>query len=414
MPTKPTNKTLTAKTPDILSSIQNNSSQVFKDNVTDDMISALYDDNASVRLSALREIGEVITTLQPVRNEFLSNLVNRIAFVIVTSKVYQNPWSMFKKGYLELGETVEEIFVKLAEPHKYDPEKAEEEFMRREIPDVLAVFHSVNYTEFYKRTIQRNDLRTAFLSWDGVVDLINKIIESMYTANNLDEFLLFKYMIAKAYLKGNIKKMHVDDITTDNAKDVTIQVKELSDLLTFMSDEYNEQGVDTFVDKQDQFLILTPKYNSTLDVAVLATSFNMDKAEFMGHRVLVDGFDKYNRRIDKIFKNYDWYVPFTEDELTKLKALKGLIVDVDWFKIYDQTFETTNNFNGEGLYWNYWLHVHKIISYSPYCAAIALTTDEVDNPTSQVDNNIVMLSKQPDVVDNATSQVDNNTLKQSE
>ena len=33
-----------------------------------------------------------------------------IGRVLITSKLYSNPWAVFKKGLLEYGETIEEIF----------------------------------------------------------------------------------------------------------------------------------------------------------------------------------------------------------------------------------------------------------------------------------------------------------------
>lgn len=392
MPTKPKKVESNTNPADLLSAVQSNASQQFRDVIPDDTIDALYDNDSSVRLNALHEIGSAILQYDAVQNEFITSLINRIAFVIIKSKVYYNPWAFLKNGYLELGETVEEIFIKLCDSHKYDPELAEQKWMEREIPDVASVFHTVNYKNFYKRTIQDNDLRTAFLSWDGLSDLVRGIIQTLYTSANLDEFLLIKYLIARAYLNGHIKTVQVPEINKGNADDIAITIRSLSDSLTFMSGSYNELGVDTYTDKDDQYLILTPLYNSTIDVGALASAFNMDKVEFMGHRMIVDSFAQYNNRIDKMLTDYNWYTPFTDDEINKLKKLVGLIVDYDWFRIYDQTFTMRTMDNGEGLYRQYWLHVHKIISYSPFNNAIALTTDVPDNPISQLDLNIVSLS----------------------
>ena len=40
---------------------------------------------------------------QPMLNEFINNLINRIALTIVRNKSFNNPLSMFKKGSLPLG-----------------------------------------------------------------------------------------------------------------------------------------------------------------------------------------------------------------------------------------------------------------------------------------------------------------------
>ena len=57
---------------------------------------------------------------------FINALVNRIAIVKVQSATFNNPYSILKKGYLEFGETVEDIFVSIAKAVDYTPEKASE------------------------------------------------------------------------------------------------------------------------------------------------------------------------------------------------------------------------------------------------------------------------------------------------
>ena len=157
---------------------------------------------AKANTGSIRQIGNIMMNYEPLQNEFLSALYNRIGRVIITSKMYYNPWSPFKKGLMELGETVEEIFVNIAKAHTFNPEKAETNFMKREIPDVRAAFHTMNYQKFYKATISNDQLRQAFLSWQGITDLIAKIVDAMYTAHNYDEFQVMKYMLARNILNG--------------------------------------------------------------------------------------------------------------------------------------------------------------------------------------------------------------------
>lgn len=111
--------------------------------------------------------------------------------------MWDNPWSVFKKGRLEFGETVEEIFVNLAKPHSFDPATAEKEVYKREIPDVRAAFHSMDFQKFYKVTISNDQLRQSFLSWNGITDLIAKIVDSLYTGMRYDEYVTMKYMICR-------------------------------------------------------------------------------------------------------------------------------------------------------------------------------------------------------------------------
>lgn len=358
MPTIPKTQTLNASSVDILNAIRNSASTNYRDIVP----------KASNTAESIRRIGEIIMQYTPLQNEFLNALVNRIARVIITSKMYSNPLSMFKKGLIDFGETIEEIFVNIANPHQYDVEESENKVFAREIPDVRAAFHTLNYKKFYKQTIQNKDLNQAFLSWDGITDLISKIVNAMYTAANYDEFVTTKYMLAKAILDGRLSAITVD---ANDAKGAVTKIKGVSNALTFMSNNYNAAGVQTFTDKNDQYLLVNSQFDSEIDVEVLASAFNMSKAEFMGHRILIDGFGTLDvARLNALFKDDPNYEEPSQDTLTALNAIPAVLVDKNFFMIFDNMYEFTENYNGQGLYWNYFYHTWKTFSMSPFANAL--------------------------------------------
>ena len=351
---------LTKSAVDILNAIRNSATADYRN-----YIPAAYPDQDSIR-----EIGAIIMDMPLLKNEFLNALVNRIGRVLITSKMYRNPWSVFKKGILEFGETIEDIFVNIAKPFEYDPAVAESKVFAREIPDVRAAFHIMNYQKFYKATIQNEQLRQAFLSWTGITDLIAKIVDSMYTASNYDEFLVMKYMLAKHILNGELYPEEISAVSSANMKSIASKIKGTSNSFEFMSTKYNLAGVSNYSLKDEQYLIVDSNFDATMDVEVLASSFNMSKAEFMGHRVLIDSFGEIdNTRLAEIFKDSDWYEPLTTDEINALKAIPAVIVDKNWFMIYDNLVEFTEQYNPQGLYWNYFYHAWKTFSVSPFANA---------------------------------------------
>ena len=329
-------------------------------------------------IASLRGIGEIMMTFQPLQNAFLSALVNRIGRVIITSRLYENPWAGFKKGLLEYGETIEEIFVNLAKPYQYDPTVAENEVFKRRIPDVRAAFHSMNYQKFYPTTVSNDQLRQAFLSWQGITDLIGKIIEQVYTGANYDEFLVMKYMIAQAALKGEIYPVKIPEVTASNARSVTTSMVAQARKLSYMSGLYNHAGVKTYTDPSSLYMILTTDIESIFDVEVLALSFNMNKAELLGRQIGVDGFGVIDEeRLTEIFADdpYTNFVPFTEEQKTALSSIAALMVDESWFMIFDNYYNMTEIYNPQGLYWNYFYHVWKTFSISPFSNAVVFTTE---------------------------------------
>lgn len=366
MPVKPDIQKLTKTSPEILNVIRNNATPYYQSAVP----------YAEGNTKSVREIGNIIMQYQPLQNEFLSALVNRIGRVIITSKLYDNPWAFAKKGMLEFGETVEEIFVNIARPHQFDPQVAETEVFKREIPDVRAAFHTMNYQKFYKATISNDQLRQAFLSWEGITDLIARIVDAMYTGANYDEFLTMKYLIYKVASQGGIYAMNVPVPAADTAKGIVTTIKGISNTLEFMSSDYNMAGVPNFTLKRDQFILLNAKFDATIDVEVLASAFNMDKAEFMGRRVLVDSFGTLDiPRLNQLFAEDPNYVSPTADELAALDDIMAIIVDRDWFMVFDNFYNFTEQYNGQGLYWNYFYHVWKTFSASPFANAILFTTE---------------------------------------
>ena len=357
MATKPKVVTLTNSSVDILNVIRENASQNYRD----------YVPKATADADAIRQIGAVIMDYPNLQNEFLSALVNRIGRVLITSKMYSNPWSMFKKGLLEFGETIEEIFVNIAKPFQFDQAVAESEVFKREIPDVRAAFHIMNYQKFYKATISNDQLRQAFLSWEGITDLIAKIVDAMYTGANYDEFLTMKYLLARHILDGHMYPVQIPTVSTENMKTIVSDIKGISNAMEFLSTEYNLTGVATHTPKSDQYMLINSKFDAVMDVEVLASAFNMEKAEFLGRRVLVDSFGKLDiARLAILFKDDPTYIEPTSDELTALDKIPAVIVDKDWFMIFDNYQNFTEQYNGQGLYWNYWYHVWKTFSVSPF------------------------------------------------
>ena len=357
MAVKPRIVTLTNSSVDVLNVIRNNATQNYKD----------YVPVATANAESIREIGAVIMDYPTLQNEFLSALVNRIGRVLITSKMYENPWTMFKKGMLEFGETVEEIFVNIAKPYQFDPAVAESTVFKREIPDVRSAFHIMNYQKYYKATIQNDQLKQAFLSWEGITDLIAKIVDTMYTGANYDEFQTMKYMLAKRILNGQLFPITIPTVETANMKAIVSTIKGVSNKFEFLSPKYNLAGVQTHTKKSDQYLLINSKFDAEMDVEVLASAFNMDKVEFAGHRVLVDSFGDLDiERLNALFANDPTYTEISTTDLQALDSIPAVLVDKDFFMIFDNFYNFTEQFNGEGLYWNYWYHVWKTFSVSPF------------------------------------------------
>ena len=247
---------LNARTIDILNTIRANASYEYQSNVPE--VTTEHD---------IPKVGEALYGYPALANQFLNALINRIARVKVKSAVFNNAYAELKKGYLEFGETVEEVFVGIAKAREFSAEKAEAREFKRTLPDVRSAFHTMNWRVQYPVTIQNEDLRMAFTSFGGVEDLIARIVDAVYTAAEYDEYLLFKYLIIKAVSHGKMYPVSFDAATMTNAAK---KFRGYSNQLTFMSNKYNAAGVTTTTPKEDQYIFMDAQYNADYDVDVLA------------------------------------------------------------------------------------------------------------------------------------------------
>ena len=360
MPTRPTKVTLDTNVMNVLNAIRNNNSNYYKDYVP-----------PMTDVSELKQIGKIIMDVPALQNEFLNALINRIALVKITSKMFDNPWARFKKGFLEYGEVIEEVFVDLIRVYEFDADKAETELFKRVAPDVRAAFHVMNYRKFYKVTIERQKLAKAFLSASGMNDLITYIMTAIYTSAAYDEFLTMKYMLARNILNCRMYPIEINAVSEANMKSIVTTVKGTSNLLEFPSRKYNPAGVFQHTDKSNQYILIDTQFDAKMDVNVLASAFNMDKAQFMGNRVAIDGFGSLdNERLAELFADDPYYVEITEEEKAALNEIPLAVVDENFFMIYDNLNEFREVENGQGLYWNYFYHQWKTFSTSPFSNAL--------------------------------------------
>lgn len=365
MPRRIAVNTLDASTLDILNTIRANGSYEYQQ-----LVPEITD------VKEIPRVGEILYGYPALANQFINALVNRIALVRVKSATFNNLYAELKKGYLEFGETVEEVFVELAKAREFSAEKAHARELKRTLPDVRTAFHVMNWRVQYPVTIQDEDLRTAFLSINGVQDLIAKIVDAVYTAAEYDEYLLFKYLMIKAISHGKMHPVGIDDANMNNA---AVAFRGASNMLTFINTKYNASGVHTSTPKADQYIFMDAMYNASYDVNVLASAFNMDKAEFSGKLKLIDKWDTFdNERFSIITENSDMIEPITVEELALMRDVKAVLVDGEWFQVYDNNNKFTETYVSSGMYWNYNYNVWKTVSSSPFSNAIVFVADSAN------------------------------------
>lgn len=290
-----------------------------------------------------------------VANEFMSTLLNKCVKTVVIAKQFSNPLKALKKGKKPLGDTVEEIYVNFLKGSVYDPEG--KELLSRTLPDVKTVYHRMNYKMKYKVTVNQTELSKAFMSYDALEKFISNIIASLHNSAELDEFINMKQIVASAIEQNAMKTIEIADpaLSEANAKDFITAVKTISGLMVFPAEAYNgylnvqttdTKPITTFSRYSEQVLILDTATNTKVAVDVLASTFNMSVAEFNEtKKIVIDTFPDPD--------------------------VRAVIVDEQFFQIFDDAIFFKAFENPDGMYNNYWLHVWQTIAYSPLVNAVA-------------------------------------------
>lgn len=349
------------ETYDIMNAIRNSATDAFKSYVP------------LANAENVAEIGAALEVNQTVQNEFITSLVDRIGLVIVRSISLRNPLSKFKKGQMPMGRTIEEIFTDITKEKLYDPEEAEHKVFEREIPNVKTLFHERNRQSFYHQTIQDDSLKSAFVSWSNFESFVSSIINAMYNSAEVDEYEYMKLIIDNYYSKGLFKVIKVDDpMSSTGALNSFVKKARATALKMTLpqgSRDFNAMAVRTRSDMRDVHLFIDADLNAEMDVDNLAKAFNMDRATFLGNVTVIDGFAS--------------------------TGLQAVMVDKEWFMVYDIKHHMETIRNPRGLYWNYYYHVWQILSASRFANAVAFVSgDEVPAVTQVIINPVVSTVKQ--------------------
>lgn len=301
----------------------------------------------------IAQVGNAILNYSADTNEFLDALVNRISLVLISSKMATNKLAMFKKGMLEYGADVEEIFVRMAQATPFNVQLAETEVFKRSKPEVLAMFHRVNREDKYKVTIEEAQIKRAFLSSDGLGKLVAAIINSLYSGDAYDEYILMKQLVADYFTNVETSKFIEVPKVIDQAtaQEFMKAVKQTSTDMTFMSDDFNPAGELTKSEKSEQVLLIHKNVDTNISTDLLAWAFHGDNFDANIQKIVVDDFGT-------------------------LANTQAVLVDKNFYMVWDKLFQTTSQYNAEGLYWNYWLHHHQLLSTSQFQNAVRFQIDD--------------------------------------
>ena len=80
-----------------------------------DNASTEYQERVPQAIGTGGNVSDVFTQYPSMRNEFINTLTNQVVNTVIYSKVFDNPLKMLHGGVLEFGQSIEQLFVNMAE-----------------------------------------------------------------------------------------------------------------------------------------------------------------------------------------------------------------------------------------------------------------------------------------------------------
>ena len=303
------------------------------------------------------------------RNKFIQSLVNRIAYTKFQMDYFENPLRELANDELPLGAIGQDIYVNPAKGRIYNIDDFAGLLARYE-SDVKVEYNELNYDVQYPVTIIRKELEKAFTSWGDFESFLMGISQSLYNGAYIDDYNYTRKLITNAYKNNNVQ---METFTFSNPaapthtelKGLIAKLRELYLNFQAPSVDYNAWGkvggygkkIVSWSNPRDIVVFLSNKLASVIDVNVLASAFNIDKADLMGRIYYVPDFDQKDEDGDVVVDGSSIY---------------AFICDRRWFKIRDKAMFMDEFYNANNRSWQQYLNVIKSFNYSLFANAYML------------------------------------------
>jgi hypothetical protein len=342
----------------------------------------------------IMDVGKaVLNAPTAIRNEFMSNLYNKVGLTLIDSPVVENQFSFLKKGTLEYGQMIEDIYVGLASADQYvtgmhDGDQYPDPFAIKKLPHYSA-FYSTIVSRQYQVTRHLTDLKKAFHTGGGVEQFVAGMMNAMVSRENYDDMRATIGLIARqveaaqtaenfhgnVHLVTSYNTLYGKTLTADNCmtdKDFltffTNQLKKYSKRMRHLRTDLNIAGVEQVLPQANQRIMMLEDITVDFETQLLAWAFNQGHLQIAG----VDEIDTWYS-IGADHTNPPVVTPedinikatFTNAEGGSTQCV-AVIYDQDMVKIYNKERVASDQANAKGNYWNMFMSLEDIYACSPY------------------------------------------------
>ena len=258
--------------------------------ILNNLNSPLYNERIpSADKANLADIAEAILSYQPLKNEVLTEVINKIAFTIIRGTSYESTFAQFRGEDVVYGDTIEEIEVMI--PEGYDPRTVSPDPFAKVQPSVKALYHTLNFARQYEQTITDVEFRKAVKSANGLDSLVNAIIASMTDAMALDDDLCCIKVLSNRGVHGQL--IFLGEATGTDATDAGVLLRGLKRVGSSMkhaSNKWNFVRALKQLPLNRQVIVMTSEWKDKIDLDVLAGVYNLNKVELAQRIIEVESF----------------------------------------------------------------------------------------------------------------------------
>ena len=317
--------------------------------------------------SDIGKLAQPVLSVPEVYNEFCSALINRIVYTQYLAKAFRNPFVVLEGDALPLGYAGQEIYLNPAKGRVYNAEDFAGLLIKYEA-DAKVQYTHINVDVQYPVTFSRQQLKKAFTSWGDLESFIENLSNSLYNGMYIDEYNATKQLIAGAFKDNIAQYVTVSAVNSEaNAKAFVAKARELFLQFQTPSSSYNSWAkvggagnpVVTWSNPEDIVFILRNDVRAYMDVNVLASAFNMDKAELLGNILTINDFDIYDDEGTKIYDG---------------SGIVGMIADKAWFRIRRQDSWMDEFYNPNNRSIQYYLNNVKMYNASLFANGVVIAT----------------------------------------
>lgn len=340
----------------------------------------------------IKDVGNIVLNApQTIKNEFINALVNKIGLQLINTKEFGSPLISLRKGNLEYGQTIEDIFVEMAEAHDYITGTREGE----EVPDQFEINKAITKTSFYHtilgrqyfKTIHEQDLKRAFYSSDGLGNFISAVMLSIKNGENYDDYRMAIATMARqieessknkdwkggVHLLTDYNQLNGTTLTKDEALNsrefltyMSNQFKKWSNRISAPRKDLNNADVVNWIPKSSQRLMMLSDIQADIDTNLMAWAYNNERLAIGA--------------IDEIDSWYSIGADSTETPVVKPESIEikgdiglegktpvvGVLYEADMIKIYSKTRIMSSAHNARGNYYNVFSTFEDIFAASPF------------------------------------------------